>query len=280
MLEVDGVRRRGGLAATWELLRAGSTSHRLTAAVRSGMIVRIRQGWYGLPDTDGGLESAVRVGGRATSITAARSLGVAAMPDGRLHVRVEAHAARLRDPSDRTRRLHSDPDVCVHWRPGGSGTRHAMSAIDALDDMTMCQPVERVVAAADSAIRLGLVSEASWLRRIARQPPPLRELLADVDRRSESYLESIMRFRLRRLGFFPALQVTIPAVGRIDLRLGRLVIELDGWEHHRDRDAFERDRRRDAECLRQGLIPLRFTSRQLLRDWAWVRGVVESCARL
>lgn len=280
VLEIDGIRRRGGLAATSELLTDGSTSHRLTAAVRTGAIIRVRQGWYGLVGSAPELESAVRVGGRATATTAARSLGLAAMPDGILHVRVDAHSARLRDPSDRTTRLRTDPRVCVHWRRGGAGTRHAMTALEALDDMATCQPVERVVAAVDSAIRLGLLSRESWLRRIARRPARQRVLLADVDPRSESYLESIARFRLRRGGYLPEVQVPVARVGRVDLRIGRLVIELDGWEHHGDREAFERDRRRDAECIRQGLIPLRFTSRQLSRDWAWVRGVVDSSARL
>lgn len=274
MRESDAIHRRGGLAATHELLADGATSHRLTAAVRSGTIVRVRQGWYGLPHADEPLTAAVRVGGRATATTAARALGLASMPDGLIHVRVDAHAARLRDPHDAKRRLGPRADVCVHWRSGGSGSRHRLAAVEAIVDMADCQPPERVVAAADSAIRLGLATRTAWARGIADQPHRLRRLLEEVDPRSESYLESIARFRLRRLGMRPRVQVEIPRVGRVDLLVGRVVVELDGWEFHRDREAFERDRERDAECVRAGLIPLRFTSRQLLRRWAWMRSVI------
>jgi very-short-patch-repair endonuclease len=44
----------------------------------------------------------------------------------------------------------------------------------------------------------------------------------------------------------------------------RLVVELDGWEHHRDRHAFERDRMRDASLTATGWRVVRFTHRQLV----------------
>jgi very-short-patch-repair endonuclease len=43
----------------------------------------------------------------------------------------------------------------------------------------------------------------------------------------------------------------------------RLVVELDGWEHHRDRAAFERDRIRDAELTLAGYRVIRITWRRL-----------------
>jgi very-short-patch-repair endonuclease len=43
----------------------------------------------------------------------------------------------------------------------------------------------------------------------------------------------------------------------------RLVIEADSWRHHRSREAFENDRRRDAVLLRAGYRTLRVTDRQL-----------------
>jgi hypothetical protein len=50
----------------------------------------------------------------------------------------------------------------------------------------------------------------------------------------------------------------------------RLVVELDGWEWHRSRAAFERDRRRDAELTRAGYTVIRFTWRQLEDEPAFV----------
>jgi very-short-patch-repair endonuclease len=43
----------------------------------------------------------------------------------------------------------------------------------------------------------------------------------------------------------------------------RLIIELDSWKHHRTRDAFERDRARDADLMLTGYRVLRLTWRRL-----------------
>ena len=45
-----------------------------------------------------------------------------------------------------------------------------------------------------------------------------------------------------------------------------LIVETDGFRHHRDRSAFERDRARDAHLQSLGFRALRFTHRQLTGD--------------
>ena len=42
-----------------------------------------------------------------------------------------------------------------------------------------------------------------------------------------------------------------------------LIVETDGFRHHSDRSAFERDRARDAHLQSLGFRILRFTHRQL-----------------
>ncbi len=42
-----------------------------------------------------------------------------------------------------------------------------------------------------------------------------------------------------------------------------LIVELDGWDYHKDREAFESDRERDAENLRHGLKTLRITKQRM-----------------
>ena len=39
----------------------------------------------------------------------------------------------------------------------------------------------------------------------------------------------------------------------------RVIVELDGWDFHQDRRAFERDRNRDADTLASGLATVRIT---------------------
>jgi very-short-patch-repair endonuclease len=46
----------------------------------------------------------------------------------------------------------------------------------------------------------------------------------------------------------------------------KVILELDGYDYHRGRAAFERDHRRDAEHQRMGFLVIRITARQLARE--------------
>ncbi len=46
----------------------------------------------------------------------------------------------------------------------------------------------------------------------------------------------------------------------------RLIVEVDGYEFHGTRSAFERDRRRDADLLAQGWRVIRLTSRRIVDE--------------
>ena len=46
----------------------------------------------------------------------------------------------------------------------------------------------------------------------------------------------------------------------------RIVVEVDGWDTHRTRAAFERDRARDAQLTAQGYRVIRFTWRQITQE--------------
>ena len=46
----------------------------------------------------------------------------------------------------------------------------------------------------------------------------------------------------------------------------KLVVEFDGWEFHRSRAAFEKDRRRDADLQLAGYVVLRITWRRLVDE--------------
>lgn len=56
----------------------------------------------------------------------------------------------------------------------------------------------------------------------------------------------------------------------------RVLDETDSWRHHRSRDAFERDRRRDAVHAAAGWRTLRFTWRQVEREPQTVAAAVEA----
>jgi very-short-patch-repair endonuclease len=58
----------------------------------------------------------------------------------------------------------------------------------------------------------------------------------------------------------------------------RLVVEADSWRFHRTRQAFERDRRRDAILARAGYRTLRVTHRQITRRPSEVIAAIRSSA--
>jgi very-short-patch-repair endonuclease len=58
-----------------------------------------------------------------------------------------------------------------------------------------------------------------------------------------------------------------------------LVVEVDGWEAHRTRSAFEQDRARDARLTLLGYEVIRFTWRQICRDPRGVAGILRALLR-
>ncbi len=59
----------------------------------------------------------------------------------------------------------------------------------------------------------------------------------------------------------------------------RLIVEVDGYEFHRDRASFESDRARDAELTAQGHRVLRFTYRQVTERPARVAARIRALLR-
>jgi very-short-patch-repair endonuclease len=101
---------------------------------------------------------------------------------------------------------------------------------------------------------------------------------ADRDR-TRSELES--RFlRLLRRHRLPRPEVNVPLDGFVVDFLWpgeRVIAELDGWQAHGTRSAFERDRARDARLKSLGFDVVRFTWRQLQTDPALIAATIRSC---
>lgn len=62
-------------------------------------------------------------------------------------------------------------------------------------------------------------------------------------------------------------------------RDARLVVEVDGWDSHRTRSAFEEDRARDARLAILGFEVIRFTWRQIANDAKGVAATIRSLLR-
>lgn len=95
------------------------------------------------------------------------------------------------------------------------------------------------------------------LRALLATHRPLPETRSPLERRF---------LRLLREGGIPAPAVDVPLLSyEVDClwHQHRLVVEIDGYEHHRDRTTFERDRERDVALSLGGYRVLRFTHRRI-----------------
>lgn len=80
---------------------------------------------------------------------------------------------------------------------------------------------------------------------------------------------------------FPRRQVEVPGLGRVDFYYddARIVIELDGYEYHWDRAAFQRDRARSNALGVGGDLVLRFTHSDVTGTPARVASQVRAARR-
>lgn len=267
-------RAHGGLVTTFELHALGFGRSAIAAAVRSGHLWRVRQGWYSAPGVAPVLARAARVGGVATCATALAAAAVWVLPDPRLHVAVPPRACQLRSPRDSRNRLGNE-DVVVHWTLGEQASRLLRDLPESLLDYAGCAPPELVAASANSLLREHPEHRVEWHDLRARFPERTQRFLTSVDGVCESGTEFVFWVRLPRLHERMRRQIWIPGVGRVDFLIGeRLVVEIDGFEHHGDRDAFEVDRQRDAVASAAGFRALRFSHRQVFERWPTVEAAV------
>ncbi len=139
-------------------------------------------------------------------------------------------------------------------------------------DLCRTLPLAEAVAAADAALRLGLVRLVELRAALCALPAgrgraAVARVLALVDPRSGSVLESLLRVLLHVHGIRPPRSQLVVRtrqgvrVGRVDFAWPdlRLVVEADGFAFHADRRAYRDDRRRSNALVLAGWRLLRFT---------------------
>jgi len=142
-------------------------------------------------------------------------------------------------------------------------------------DFAEAAPFEALKGAAEEADRLKLLrlrelEEVCDRGRGRRALRPIRRLLAELRVPDEGRSPLEIRFpaflRAHRL---PAPVQNVHVLGHeVDALWpgAKLVVELDSWEHHGHRAAFERDRARDPKLLIAGYRTVRITHRRLDRE--------------
>lgn len=162
-------------------------------------------------------------------------------------------------------RLHREDSVIRDGIPVTSVARTLFDLAEVVD----FQQLEHAWEESDRLGRLGLaaverVCERGYGRRALK---PIRRLLAEARAATETRSPLEERFqRFLREHHLPPPATNVDVLGNeVDALwpAARLVVELDSWEFHRHRAAFERDRARDPKLLIAGYHTIRVTHRRL-----------------
>jgi len=262
------IERLGGVASLEQLRARGVHRADVLVARRRGVVVKVRRGWCALRSADADVVAAVRIRGQATCITATRALGLWTLDDGRLHVAIPGNGSRLNPRAEGAPPAHLDPTVAAHWRARTTAPTLARQPLrDVLQHVVECQPPDLALAVLDSAVHEGRCS-LEWVRRAISGTSRGRLLAPVIDPSADAGGESIVRFRLRAAQVRVIPQFRVDGLGRRDFLVGdRLIVEIDGREHHALVEGFARDRWLDRELQLRGYDVLRFTYAEILHEW-------------
>ena len=236
----DGVARAKHLAA------AGVSDFQLKSAVARGAASRVARGVYAAPGADAQLIAIRSLPAEPACATAAQFLGLWVLePPKQPHIAV---------PHSR-----SYPGFLCH-RSAAPPT-----LLDTVVQSLRCLPELDGLIIAESAVVVRGLGLAGLRQRLSgRNDARERRIVDRVVPQSQSIMECMARYWLRRAGFHVESQVNVPGMGHLDLMVdGRLGIETDGAGFHMDRTSFEEDRRRWNVTTRLG-IPTLVVSYQLL----------------
>lgn len=271
-------RRQHALITFDQALAAGLSHCQVRHRIRSGEWCTVRPGVYavsGAPPTWFQSVAAVSLAAApawASHDTAGALWALPGVADDVIHVVTPLHRqVRLAGVrGHRSGALFSADVTTIHRIPVTAPAR-------TLVDLSARLSRRRLSTAVDDALRRRILTLESLERCVARlagapgrRPAAVHELLAE--RRpgydpGESDLETHVLRVIVAHGFPPPVQQHRVRVGgrrlRIDLAYParRLGIELDGWEFHRSRTAFDDDRTRANLLVAHGWTLVRFTSR-------------------
>jgi very-short-patch-repair endonuclease len=266
----------GGAAHYSVLRRRGVSEHAIRRAVASDQVLAVGHGTFALPWAPRESTLATLFRARIDCLTACEHWGLPLWGEHMgAHLVVPRHrSASRRDPSELAQ-------VVIHRTSSPLPSGMWVPVAEAIDQAAWCTtPLEQLVLI-DAALHRGLLlphDVGHFGAGTARRRAWMRRMASGV---AESPLETVARAGLVAAGLAVREQVVVRGVGRVDFVVEETVaVEVDGWEFHQSREAFERDRARDRASLLQGRPVVRFTARELRADLAGVvRQVAEFAGR-
>jgi very-short-patch-repair endonuclease len=270
-------RRQHGVVATWQLRDRGVSRHQIATRAASGRLTSLHRGVF-LAGSVAAQHSAAMAALLAYRLEATLSHRSAAALWGLLPypaaapawviVRPERYARRPHIHATRARLEQGD----VRMRFGMRVTSPPRTILDLAALIDDTYELERI--AAEAAYR-GLASETELRDQLQRNPRKrgAAKLRVVVDlpggpRRTRSAAERAMLQLLRENGI-AGFETNARVLGyEVDFlwRSRSFAVEVDGWDAHSSRKAFEDDRLRAARLQAHGIAVMRVTGRQIVRD--------------
>lgn len=274
--------RRHGVVTRSQLFAVGMTRRGVESRLKSGRLIPQHRGVYLVGGLQGSLEPR-----RAREMAAVLACGPDAALSHRsagclweLHARPRAGApvdvtvpgrARLRRSEINIHRSGDLGESEITVREGIPVTTPGRT----LRDLSAVVSARELGRAVSRAKRHGLIDGealAALADRHRGRPgaPLLRAVLEHERAPAYTRSEAEERFlELVRSGGLPEPETNVLVQGReVDFlwREANLAVEVDGYEFHRSRRAFENDRRRDAELAGVGVHAIRFTWRHIVEE--------------
>ena len=274
----------GGYATLAALQVAGVRRRALAAALSDRRVVRARRGVYRLGLAEGVEHlrcAAVSLHAVVSHDSAAVLWGLELAHEPREVVTVPRNRSRARAKGVTVKRADVDESIV---RQGLKVTTALRTVLDCAATLAL----DDAVVIADSALRKRLIT-LDELRTAAaeirgRHGPRCRRVAEIADPESGSVLESLLRVLLVEAGLTPdetqfhVLDDQGMVVARVDFAYvsARLIVEADGFEFHRGRADYRKDRRRANAFCRADWSLLRFTWEDVRFDPGYVIATVRA----
>jgi hypothetical protein len=273
--------KQGGVVSAGQALAAGLSRQAIKVRVRAGRWHSVHRGVYAVGHTALAWRGRAHAALLACGPTAVLSHGSAAyawdLPGAdarRIDVSVPGPGGRTGHDGVR---IHRAASLLLTDRTTLDGL--PVTTVErTLNDLAPTLTLRRLTAAVEAAEARGLLDHARLTTSGRPGAPRLREAIQPPLTLTRSVLEDrflalCARHRLPR----PLVNARVGGL-EVDFLWPEhgLVVETDGFAHHRTRAAFEEDRRRDQLLATLGLVVLRFTHRQVADEPDRVGAVLRS----
>lgn len=280
-------RAQHGVVTRAQLMEGGLTEKAIAHRLEAGRLHRLWRGVYAVGRPEVGqhgrwMAAVLSCGPQAllSHRSAAALWGIAKDAEREIEVVVPGEQRRRR-PGIRLRRR---ADLSAEHRREVRGIP-ITDPVSTLVDLASCVVEWRVEKAINDADRLGLIGVEALRTQVASLPPRpgmacLRRLLG-CDALTDTGLERRFLDIVREAGLpMPVTQAWVNGF-RVDFYwpdLG-LVVEADGWRHHRTPGEQATDHRRDQVHAKAGLKTLRFAEKHVRHEPGQVKATLSAVMR-